>query len=377
MKPLVIVALVVVGALAVIAVLLTDPTENGTEGPGERTSSRPLTLPEARTEAWRVLTDLANDIDEEIRGQTIEVIVGIDDSRAVKYLQKGMEDAEAIVRVRTAGLHALRGRKDLVPFVRALAKEDDDWDTFTEAARAYGRIGTPDAVPLLVAILTGADLDVDEDAQNMAALWLARLGAREAIPALRSLLDDDEEVALPAAAALLALGETDVLPKLLEGVEDDETDIIAPALDIPGNKRVVGLLERIVRYADGFDDERGMAALSLAGVGTPEAIEALGTLWEGLPEMRREEGSDLAEVTAYLAAALALTGDGRGADRLEDAATCGDTDLSLPALKAAARLGRGVSLEALTALMAPPGERAPNESTLARAWAARAVLAIP
>ena len=274
MKPLIIVLLIAALGVGIYLASSEGVFDDG-GGAGRHDSTDPAPPPEAV--AWQVIVDAVDSRNDDLRAETLEVMADLRDSRVAKYRTRCLErDDAAIVRLRAAGLTALAGRKDLVALVKHIAAEEDDYEAYIEAARAYGRIGTPECIPELVAILTAKDdIDSDEDSMPHAAAWLGRLGARDQIPLLRSLLDaEDEEIVFGAACGLLLLGETDVLPRLLKGIEDD-SELIVPFLAWPGVDVGVPVLTATMASDEPFESERGDAATALATIGTDAARAAL------------------------------------------------------------------------------------------------------
>jgi HEAT repeat protein len=372
MKPFVIIVILVVVAGAGLLVA----GRFGAFGPGDEADRRGKRPPDPRQRAWDTLTELLNSHDEDLRAETLEIVSVLRDDRVPRFLSRALErDESAIVRVRAAGLQALAGRKDLLPFVRTVTEEDDDYETYVEAARAYARIDDADGVRELTRILTVADdIDSDEDSQAAAALALARMGVRDAVPRLREGLESpDSEVVHACACALLLLGETDVLPVLQAGIEDDAEEI-APFLAAPGNEAGLSVLTAILESDEPLDDERGMAAEALAVVGTDAARKVLVGFWgtmEASPDGDRRYD---AELRGLVAAALARIGDDRGLPTLLEAARGEDEELARAALRGLALLGRGVPVSTLVGFLAPPEGRPTLDRQIGRAWAARAIL---
>lgn len=99
---------------------------------------------------------------------------------------------------------------------------DEDELIRLDAARALGKIGSPEAV----APLTERLKDGDPYVRSFAALALGMIGAPEAVGPLLETLGDEEAVALDAVSALAEIGTGEAMEGLREFSEEIEDDVL-------------------------------------------------------------------------------------------------------------------------------------------------------
>jgi HEAT repeat protein len=113
----------------------------------------------------------------------------------------GVGQTARAVAAETLGLIAALGATDAL--CSAAASPETDPNTRIAAIRALGRIGSPGALPVLLACLDEPDLPV----RTAAAHALGAMGSPGAVTALAHLLDGPHGLARNAAASLAGLGE--------------------------------------------------------------------------------------------------------------------------------------------------------------------------
>jgi HEAT repeat protein len=137
------------------------------------------------------------------------------------------------------------------------------------------------------------------------ACWaLGRLGARSALPALRSaLLERSPRLRAEAARSLLTLGDRRAAPALLTALVGDRSRHVreAAALALGGLRagRAVGPLVRVLADAKAAPQVRGAAAEALGKLGNRIAIRPLvAALADGKAEVRYWAAFALGELSA-------------------------------------------------------------------------------
>ncbi|SNT01780.1 HEAT repeat [Actinoplanes regularis] len=222
---------------------------------GNRAAARPAVLALAvdpdstlrRTGLWALGfvsepqdTDLllaaAADSDPRIRAMAYGALPTADD-RAFQALLAGLRDIDPDVRVTAVSQLGYTRRYDAVPHLIALADDLTDrvrrWVVF-----ALGRIGSPDAAPVLLRLR--ADPLVREDATAA----LGAVGGPAALAVLRTLATDpDPRVRIDAATALpqAGVGDPEVRLLLVALAADPVPEVRAAlvsglaAVDVPGS----------------------------------------------------------------------------------------------------------------------------------------------
>src|SRR6266849_3315199 len=241
--------------------------------------------------AKRETTALIGDMDDEgwtaIRDVT--ALVGVSAVEALKRVVMVEED--------TPG--ALRAAELIVgfgaPAVSRLSSLVDDprWFVQRAAARMLGRIGGPDAVPLLQPLLRRADPRVAPDT-------IAALGN----------IDD------PSAAR--------AIHTVLRAAKGELRRVVVEALVADRDPRVVPMLARIVGESEllGKDHEIVLETLAAMGtVGSDQAVPALGTVILRRAVFRRRKLRALKECGVE---ALLSIGGRRAQATLDEAARTGD-----------------------------------------------------
>lgn len=157
---------------------------------------------EAATQALRALTPAADPQDNEqladARAQALYQITH-DAALLAPFLAR-LKNADAKTRERGVVAFRFFGLKEAPPELTATLK-DADKDVRLWAALVIGEIADPRSAPLLVAV--AADTKEDLGMRSNALHSLGRMKAQEVVPALRKLLEDEQEgIQVGAAIAL-------------------------------------------------------------------------------------------------------------------------------------------------------------------------------
>jgi len=148
--------------------------------------------------------------DSRVRRSAAFALAQIGTSRTTEFLRKALKDDVADVRRQVpAGLAGRRNAAMAMPLAAMLEQETDS-EVQREVLHALGRIGTPDAVRVLIKMAQpgGKIFRRRPSAVRLAAVaGLAGAASSAAIHALRSLTDDgDAEVRAAVERALRDLG---------------------------------------------------------------------------------------------------------------------------------------------------------------------------
>jgi hypothetical protein len=122
----------------------------------------------------------------------------------------------------------LGGSRDdrVVSFVLQQA-QDENWRVRQRATQVLGVLGDPRALELIRRAVTD---DVDEDVRRTAAMILAEIAGKDAVPVLVLALEDDDDWVRDDAARLLGeLGDPRAVPALTRALQDEEEDVRATA----------------------------------------------------------------------------------------------------------------------------------------------------
>lgn len=197
------------------------------------------------------LRQALGDVSAAVRAAAAEALGKIGSSEGVPGLMSALEDREPEVRAAAARslgwikepegvprlLEVLRDADEDVQRAAAEALADIGEPAFeglaaalndrraVQAAEALGLLGTPDAVPLLLAALKQSEADV----RRAAAQALGRIGDPEALSALGLALRDAQEVVQRAAAYALAELGPEGHSTLRAALEDPDPRVRAAA----------------------------------------------------------------------------------------------------------------------------------------------------
>jgi HEAT repeat protein len=225
--------------------------------------------PLIRRRAAELLGDLADasgdDADEEVVQALIGTVTGDDDdsvrARAIDALFRyGQESLERLVAEMGEFEGGEAGGR---PTARAFEQwlESDYPEFRMVAASALGRIGDPQALPALVAVLTDSNVRV----RTRAVRACGRIGDPRCVPALHDRLDDpDRAVRQAAVTALGSIGTREALSALVPVVRVDEEPLRRAAVEELGQ---FGSLEPVVvllrAIADDTESVKRAAMFSL------------------------------------------------------------------------------------------------------------------
>lgn len=195
------------------------------------------------------------------------------------FAQLTGEDAAARATAAEAlGRRAGSHRTEIVPVLRRLVREDPQWEVRASAGRALGRLAARDSVPDLVRALRDPVVDVRVVAA--AAIW--RLPDPAAVPALVELLQDSDASARQwATLALGVIRDTRAAVPLAALLHDPESSLrvdVVRSLGRIRDRSALAPLEAFVRESGRTDEERTEAINAIAGLDTPERMDALGRL---------------------------------------------------------------------------------------------------
>ena len=175
-------------------------------------------LGRSRPRDWRSIRRLQRSTDEEARLEATEALAGTRTRLATTELETGLRDPRPAVRSASArALGEIGEAASLAPLLAAL--NDRAAGIAGEAAAALARLGSPEAVPDLIALLDDSERTRRE--RQAAIRALGALGGDEAQTALlqRFPVETDSET---VAALALAFGEMQseaAVPALLAGLE--------------------------------------------------------------------------------------------------------------------------------------------------------------
>ncbi len=241
----------------------------------------------------------------------LRALGGMPDDAVDAALLQALKTADGEVRVGLLNALSARANASVVPEAHAWASGKDG-ELAAAAARALGRIGTPEAVDALKALKPATAACRTARTQALSAC-INRLQARQAAKLCRALLAAEEPQELQAAALerLVSLDPDDALPELLATLQGADL--------------------YLARLAAGLSSQIKGAAASKP-------------LTSALPTLAPE-------VQVALVTALGLRGDDSVAPALLALAIAdGDEALRLAALEAVAKLGNEAQVEALLKL---------------------------
>ncbi len=157
----------------------------------------------------RVLVNVA---EGSIRRSAVDLLGELGDLADVPLLMPLLHDDSEGVRAAAARAVASLGAREAIPELVRMLK-DPEGVARGGAAIALGVLQARETIPQVLPVLSD-DVPL---LRESAALALAYLGAREAVPALEALLEDkDKGVRSAAVFALAELGETGVISRLTE-----------------------------------------------------------------------------------------------------------------------------------------------------------------
>jgi HEAT repeat protein len=156
-----------------------------------------------KAKAVPALIDALQDASPGVRSVAIAALGRIGDSLAAEPLIDMLGDSEVQVRMDAAKALEDIGEAAVDPLILALNESDNN--AKEAAAMALGRIGEPRSIEPLIWAFRNADGKV----RHAAVKALAAMNGSLAVPALISILEDQESKADLRADAAFALGEMD------------------------------------------------------------------------------------------------------------------------------------------------------------------------
>jgi HEAT repeat protein len=231
-----------------------------------------IALGQANPQMFKKLRKNLGDEESVVRWQAAYTIGRIGSPEAVELLIHTLNDGESAVRDGAARALGRIGSPEAVePLTHAL--DDEESVVRGGAADALGDIGSPEAVEPLVRALDGGDIFV----RGLAARALGRIGSLEAVePLIHALGDKDSFVRGWAARALGRIGSPEAVEPLTHALDGGDSFVrrgAAEALGGIGGLEAVGLL--IHTLSDEDSDVRAGAAYTLGSIGSPEAVKPL------------------------------------------------------------------------------------------------------
>ncbi|MFH0887906.1 MAG: HEAT repeat domain-containing protein [Planctomycetota bacterium] len=221
--------------------------------------------------------------------------------------------------------------------IRRLKEEKAKSPSFIGACVTIVALDAKEAIPELINLLD------DEGKCYMAMVTLGGLGAREAIPKIMNLLDDEHE-GLTALQTLVRLGAREAIPKIMTLLNDKYAEIRAAAAQ---SLSTLGAKEAIPEIMNLLNDESGQVRLVAACV-----LGDLGVKEVTIPELIKLLNDKSISVRLSAACALGDLGakDVAIPELIKLLKTTGDISSSLY-ISAARALGRLNAREAIPELI--------------------------
>lgn len=205
---------------------------------------------------------------------------------------QGPDSDARMAAAELVGRRAASHRSETVPVLRRLLRDDPEWGVRASAGRALGRLAARDSVPDLVRALRDPVVDVRVVAA--AAIW--RLPDPAAVPALIELLSDSDSSARQwATLALGVIRDTRAVPGLAALLHDPEDSLRVDVVRSLGRIRdpaALAPLEAFVRESGRAPEERAEAISAIAGLDTPERMNALGRLLDHSDRLVRQHSAE-------------------------------------------------------------------------------------
>ena len=244
------------------------------------TKSRPTGSPEgAHASAARRHIRVLKNNDPNVRGSAANALVELGPKAVPALIHVLRDENDQAVCERVSDILVSIG-PEAVPALMQAFKHTQYRNLRGWAASTLGRIGSKEAVPVLIEALHS-----DERFRWLAASALGNIGPN-AVPALIKALDsENDDVRRNAAKALLAIGPEakDAVPRLAKIVRGDlatQDKVFVWALGAIGPEAVPGLIEAL---SNEYWEIRDAAASELGEIG-PDASEAVPALTELLDD---------------------------------------------------------------------------------------------
>ena len=289
--------------------------------------------------------------DVDLRIQAALILGERRDRRAVAPLLAALADPDVNVRFHAIeALGRLQATEAAEPLV-AIAGSGDFFLAFP-AIHALSTLRDPTIAPRLVPLLA------DEMLRTPAVEALGKLADEAVVPALVSLLNTRGTPTEVIADALSDLHErlerhygtgAHVVSHVQRTIDATGTQSLLDAIDRVSGDRLAGLT-RVVGWLNGPAAERALTRLLGRPQVRAQVVEALVRHGSGVVELLVEQlQSEDLETRQAAAVALGRIGDRRAAGAL--VAALADSELTLPAASALARIGAAEAFEPLLALI--------------------------
>lgn len=252
-----------------------------------------------KEEVRKLIPDLFEEKDPEIREAIASLFSGLTDSSARTFYQQGLSDKNAVIRKSALQAQEKTGNERSFEAL-VVALKDKSWEVRTDAAMALGRLGDKRAVDPLIDALR----DPNRAVVVAAEYALGQQKDAKAVEPLLALLQDparhknDSDMRAHAIRALGAIGDPRTVKPILALVRDQNSSLRGAARESLG-----GVQDRavMVALADILAERRVQNRLEvkepLARMGPPVIPILFDT-------MRRERGnvdeSDFADVFAMI-----------------------------------------------------------------------------
>jgi serine/threonine-protein kinase len=172
------------------------------------------------------LVKVLRDEDEGARRAAVEVLNEIGTPKHVKFLLQSIKDDDWWVRSRAADALAKIGGPRVIEAALELIRDQDE-----EVRRAAIEILNQTKDERAVAFLIDATRDPDWWVRERAVDALAEIGSRQALPALTSMLDTNDERSLPTVTrAIGKLGDAGLITRLLPLLEHPAKEVRLEAI---------------------------------------------------------------------------------------------------------------------------------------------------
>lgn len=237
-------------------------------------------------EIGAVWTRLLADAQEQVRRIGVEIAAQFLPPEDLERLLSPLAgDASALVRVQIAGTLADLEQPSCREVLRALVPDSAPAVRF-EAARGLAAIGDPAGVAVLIEALDTGEL------RFRALGALADLGDPRAIPAIQALFN---RLWLPpyertqAAGVLARFGDQAAARHLIERTRAERSADRALAIELSGEVKAPGALERLEAILANEEDEESCRGAAARGLGRLKDSRALPGLLRLLKDMKQSD----------------------------------------------------------------------------------------
>ncbi len=298
-------------------------------------------------EAVPAFAALLRDPDPRVR---LDVLVLLNETctpESAAAMLPALDDADPEIRHAAILYLSYSKVRTAIPGILRLLKEDS-----FSAAPALARLDAREAIPAIVATLK------DPAAWHLVPSVLRDMDAQEAIPLLAKLLDEAPDSRPRALAALAALGARSEEARIKRCLSDADPSAKSAATDALRDLRVIDALPAIRKELQDADEAvRGAAARAVAELDPAGAPALLLPLLEDKDLFVRESAVK----------ALARLRTREAAPAFEKALSSEERDVRIAALQALVALGRKEALPGIRALLKDEDGEVQAEAALALA----------